>query len=333
MANKKNLDELANLENSAKGISHENHISPLNSENTTENTDDFKDEVKDTEESFKSVGIIDGYKILAKTEIPFNGRLYPNSWQFAYRCPTSKEVANFSTINEKDQPAIIGAIEELIKACYVIVDTNTGNQVSSAEINDGERLFFFLKLREYYLHDKPIEYMVMSQTFQEPVTVQLLANSLIYNTLTEKLLESFDGRMFTIHHKNLEEPIKFLIPTLDISARIFRYILKTYRDSQKEDSDNMKDSEAFNKQFLLVAPFLYEKGNETVESLKQKFKKITADGDLLNAYITIINKINLTNLEKINFIHREAEEETQIKFPGGWKNMFIDTEDFEGLFG
>lgn len=280
---------------------------------------------------YKLPSTIDGYKYIPNDELPFEGKLYVESWRFAYRCPTSLEVANFSTISEEDHQGIISAVEDLIKKCFVIVDSETNKQISTSEINDGERLFFFLKLREFYLFDKPITYIAMNQTYQEPVTISLVASLLDFPELNEKLLACFDGRMFTIPVENIEEPIKFLIPTLETSSRIFRYVVKAYKDVQKEDT-KIKNPDSFDKQFLLVAPYLYETGTENIESLKLKFKTIRKNDKLLSAYITIINKLKLNNFDKIVYTYKESEEEALIKFPGGWKQMFIDKGALGGIF-
>lgn len=279
----------------------------------------------------KEFGIVDGLKILDRSELPFGGVFYPESWKFAYRCPTTKEVANFSTIQENDQARIISATEDLVKSCFTIIDTDKQKEVSTNEINDGERLFFFLKLREYFLHDKPIEYVVMSAEKQEPVTVRFLASSLIYPTPKTKLLECFDGRMFTIPMPNSNEEIKFLIPTLGRSNRLFNFMMKKYKEANKEDSDGKAEADAFDKQFLYFAPFLFETGNEKIAELKAKYKKIISNEPLMKAYLSIINKMKLTNKESL-IIDEESEEETPIKFPGGWKSIFDDKSTFEDLF-
>lgn len=277
----------------------------------------------------------DGFRIIERNELPFNGRLYPESWNFAYRCPTTKEVANFSTIQENEQARIIGATEELVKSCFTIIDKDKRKEISTNEINDGERLFFFLKLREFYLHDKPIEYVVMSGDKQEPVTVKFLASSLIYPEMSDKLLNSFDGRMFSFElpetsPTNVRE-IKFLIPTLGRSQRIFSYLMRKYKEANKEDSDGKKESEAMDKQFLLFAPYLYETGNEKIADLRSKYKKIIQDEYLTKAYLNIITNLKLTHKESIT-IDSDSEEETPIKFPGGWKAIFDDKGIFEGFF-
>lgn len=280
----------------------------------------------------KEYTLIDGFRVIDKDKLPFKGAFYPENWEFAYRCPTTEEVANFSTITEGDQPKIINAITELIKKCYTIVDRVKQKEVPSGSINDGERLYFFLKLREFYMHDKPIEYVTMSQEYQEAVTIKFVAESLQFKSPSQGLLDCFDGRMFTIPSEKLEEPIKFLLPTLDLGARIFRYVIKSYQEAQKETNDNIKNQEAFNKNFLFVAPYLFVNGNETIESLKVKYQQICKNPTRLDAYIQIINQLNITNDEKIKYYYKESEEEALIKFPGGWKHIFIDKKAFGGIF-
>lgn len=314
------LSELESLENKAK---QNNEISaeqqPIE--------DKYEYEEPDTDDNKPS--IIDGYKILERDSLPFEGKFYPKTWSFAYRCPISNEVANFSTINEKDQPAIMSAIEDLICKCVVIIDTASGKQISARQINDGDRMFFFLLLRDFYLPGNPITYTTMCMFCKSPVDVKITAGSLRYEMPTEKMLDSYDGRMFVLD-MGLNEPINFLMPTLEISSRIFRYITKVYKN---ETSDNNKDSEAFNKQFLLLAPFLYETGHETVEALKVKFRKIKMDGERLNAYVTIANLLKLDNLETIAYQHDcGSEEEAAIRFPDGWKKMFVTKGAYNGLF-
>jgi hypothetical protein len=154
--------------------------------------------------------------------------------------------------------------------------------------------------------------------------------------MNDRLLECFDGRVFRIPVDGLEEPITFRVPTFAGSGKIFKYIVKVYRESQSDEDDskaeNSKNDEAFNKQFMLVAPFLFVTGNETIEQLKLKFKGIIANEKIMDAYLTIINKINFSNLEKIVYEYKGAEEEALIRFPGGWKAMFVNKDIFGGIF-
>ena len=48
-------------------------------------------------------------------------------------------------------------------------------------------------------------------------------------------------------------------------------MIKTYKEIQKDESDKVKNSSAFDKQFLLIAPYLYVNGDETIISLQIAF--------------------------------------------------------------
>jgi len=322
--NKKDNDEkelkaLSELENNSKQSTIDNES--LDSIMTKENVQKV------------NANIVDGFKILERIDMPQEGILYPETWNFAYRCPTSKEVANFSTIDENDKPAIVAAIEDLIRKCFVIFDSETNNQISSGQINDAHRTFFLLLLREFYLPGSPITYDTICSIHKEQIGIELNAFKLLFKELNKNLINSFDGRKFSLKMPKVEEPIEFLIPTIEISGRIFKYVVNVYRNSQN-DRENKEDKIVYDKQFLLVAPYLYERGNESVKELIQKFKKLQEDDLRFKAYLEIINKLKLDNLDYIETVCPicGSLEETQIRFPGGWKSMFVSKEDTTGYF-
>lgn len=322
ISNEDKMKELENLENQAK-----------NPEQQKQQPEPEPVKISlvspDTEKT-----IIDGYRVLDKSDMPFSGEFYPESWSFAYRCPTTEEVANFSTIADNDNQGMVNAVESLIKKCFTIFDVDSDREISSSEINDGERLYFFLLLRDFYMGDVPIKYVVMNTAYNELVEINLIAKLLKYPTPKEVLLTYFDGRKFSIPVPQSTEIISFLMPTLNTSSRLFRYIINSYQASQK-DNDNKSNKEKiadFDKQFLLFAPFLYETGNEKVADLKQKFIKIKKDDKLFKIYLNLVNTWNLTNFDYITYEYRGSEEDALMKFPGGWKSMFINKEIFAELF-
>jgi hypothetical protein len=316
------LQELSNLEK-------EQSIS----ENQT-NHNDFE-VAKTAEQTQNNSNLLDGYYVLDNHALPYEGALYPSSWKFAYRCPTSKEVANFSTLNDQDQPSIIIAIEDLIRKCVVIYDVEKDQQISSSEINDSDRIFFILLLHDLYLPSKPIQYPTICMMCKEPVDAILTSKTLQFPTLTEKLLSIFDGRKFTFDMSvmGVEDPIIFLIPTVERASRIFKYVIKVYRDEQN-DKERKEDKFVYDKQFLLFVPFLYERGNETLKELYSKFQKIQSDENRFKAYLEIISKLKLDNFENIvvECPSCQAIEEAPLRFPGGWKNMFVGGASASGYF-
>lgn len=279
--------------------------------------------------------IMDGYILVQQSELPQDGILYPESWKFAHRCPTSKEVAVFSTLNENDHPAILAAIEDLIRKCFIVFDTNKQRQISTGQINDAHRTFFLLKLRDHYLPGNPVKYERIDSFCKETTNTYITAKSLKYAELSEKLLKCFDGRMFTMPYPELEEPIVFLIPTLEITGRIFKYIIRVAQEKEKSgESKGLEDKLIYDKKFLLIAPYLYETGDESMKQIAQKYRAIEQDQDRYKRYVEIATQIKFDNLEEVDSKceHCGAVESVQLRFPGGWKNMFINKNDTTGYY-
>lgn len=288
--------------------------------------------VESTPATEKPVNTLDGYQRIAREQLPQFGELYPESWEFAYRCPTAKEIANFSTINEQDQPGIIVAVEDLIRKCIVIYNTETESVVDTGEILDGHRTFFLLLLRDYYLPSNPVQYRAVCQTCHESYDTTLNYNKLDYSELREKLLAAYDGRKFKLNLNDTE--IEFRVPTLETTGRIFKYIIRILRNNQNTDKNKESDNVVYDKQFLFIAPYLFVTGKETIRDITFKYKAIQRNNQLLQAYLTVINNLKLDNEETFEDTcpHCGAIEESAIRFPGGFKKLFIGTKDASGYF-
>lgn len=324
MAKQEDLDALRNLEGA--------NDSSNNNSNNTEFIKPNPNTVDNTPVAEKP-NMTDGWTVIDRSIMPQGGVLYPESWQFAYRCPTAKEVANFSTINEQDQPGIVVAVEDLIRKCVVIYDQDNGRQISTGELCDAHRMFFLLLIRDYYLPGKKITYNGFCQTCHEQFQAELDAYKLIYPEINDKLLGAYDGRTFTLE-MGLEKPIIFRVPTLETTGRIFKYITKIYRNNAQGGEEKKNDNIVFDKQFLLIAPYLYVTGKETIRDLTLKYKTIQRNDGMFKAYLEIVNRLKLDNEEYFEEVCPScgSEEETQIKFPGGWKKLFISTKDTTGYF-
>ena len=278
--------------------------------------------------------LVDGWRIINNDDLPNHGVLYPSSWRFAYRCPTAKEVINFSTVDDRDTPAIIAAIEDLVRKCVKIWDTDTEQEVSSTEINDGHKLYFILKLREFYI---PNNYVILSNICSichEEYNVELKPQSISYPEPSEKLLEAYDGRVFHLYMGDDDEPIEFRIPTIGTTSRLFKYMVRVYNDRNTKDKEKKDNKLMFDKSFLKIAPFLFVTGKEPIVEIINKFKKLKNDDVMLEKYVSIIDNIELDNATEIASIcpKCDGEDTVEITFPGGWKKIFAKDFDTRGYF-
>jgi hypothetical protein len=215
---------------------------------------------------------------------------------------------------------MVSTIESLIKKCWKIVDSESESTISSSEINDGDRLFFFLKLREFYLHDAPIQYNVFNSELLQSVTIDLTASSLVYDVLKPTLLKKYDGRTISISIPNREEEIKFLCPTFEISRKILLYMQKAQKNIREK---TVTEKDNIDKTFILFLPYLFESGKEKIEQLELKLKKIMKDKPLFDRYMAIIGTLSLTNKDRIGYYIEEEYFESGLEFPS-FKRMFIE---------
>lgn len=276
---------------------------------------------------------MEGYRKLERVDLPNGGALYPESWQFAYRCPTVKEVANFSTVMETDQPAIIQVTEDLIRRCVLIFDTANNKQISTGEICDAHRLYFLQLLRDFYLPDSPITIKSMCNTCKSQFDAHLHATDLKFKEFNEALISAYDGRVFELKLNGVV--VRFRVPTIDSASKVFKYIVKSYRNQQSQGQSELEKI-VYDKQFLLFAPYLFETGKETIRELVLKFKNISRPENekLFAAYLTIISNLQLENESTFDSECTECQsiEEVGVTFPGGYRQLFVSTTDTHGYF-
>lgn len=79
--------------------------------------------------------------------LPFEGRLYPSSYQFQIKPALVKEIRMFSELDENNPMSIVKAFRELLRTNLRILDN--GTVISSMNVLDQHQLFFILLIREY----------------------------------------------------------------------------------------------------------------------------------------------------------------------------------------
>ena len=285
-------------------------------------------------ENVKKPNIVDGWAHIERADMPHGGKLYPPTWEFLYRCPTAKEVVTFSTLENDDTPNVYIAVEDLIKKCVKIYDTDLQKEVASTEINDSDRVFFMIKLREFYIADEKqsLKLHHVCQSCFEEFETELHPHHLIYDEPSEALLEDFDGRVFRL---DMGQMVEFRIPTISTTGRFFRHMVQVIRDNQRGPSEqSRRDAKIFyDKTFLKIAPFLFVTGRESVKEIIAKYKMIEKNDDLISAYMEIIDSLNIANKEYIRAKcpKCEVEDTVELSFPS-WRNYFKKFRDKKGYF-
>jgi hypothetical protein len=79
----------------------------------------------------------------------------------------------------------------------------------------------------------------------------------------------------------------------------------------------------------LLSPFLFERPSQTIIEIKNKYLKIKKDDKLLKEYLDLINSLKYNNEEDFDeeCPNCGSSEESTIRFPGGFQNMFTSDTD------
>ena len=275
-------------------------------------------------ESVKSVSnsAVDGYIVIPRHLLPNGGIFYPLGWGFAVRAPLTKEVAAFSTLQNQDTPGVISAVEDLIRKCVKIYDVDYDREISSGEINDGDKLFFLLYIRSLYIPEDNITFPSICGLCHEKFETTLTYKNLKYHEPSLALMDAYDGRSFHLN-MGVNISISFRMPTIKNTSRIMKYLTNVYKDEQS-GKPRPTDKVAYDKTFQLLVSFLIETGDESVKELMNKYNNICKNEDLLKAYLQIVNKIKIDNLEEIEGVcpHCDSVESNEIQLPS-WSKLFI----------
>lgn len=279
---------------------------------------------------------LDGWVRINKAIIPYEGSLYPDSWQFAYRSPDVKEVARFSAINESDPQAalkIFQSMDDLIKKCIKIYDTYNEVEINTGNINKSDKIFFFLFLRDAYLPGQPIKYESICTSCDQSYNVSFKSDMLMFPEIDEKILSIFDGRCFSFKLKDTGEVIKVHMPTISLYDKIVQPAKKVRKDQMESGQSKNTNSRIINDTvFQDISLYLYEDGTESFNDIINKFKKVYNNPTLLEIYRSLGDILKFDNLATLESTceHCGSLEVSQLQFPGGIRKIF--SKDIMGKF-
>lgn len=281
-----------------------------------------------------SVSPVSEYTKVDRDLLPYMGIFYPKSWLFAVRKPDVSDVAAFSVLNDKNRVEVLAATEELIRKCVVIYDSETETTIDSGEINEPEKLWWMLLLRRLYIINNPITWEGLCDDCTEMVNFWMDIDTIQYPDIKQKTIDAFDGRAFHFVFEGIDEPIVIRMPSVARSSKIFKHVVRTLKDSEKNGKTKSTDKLFSDKRFLLFAPWLFETGDETMIQLIAKYNRIIADKTLFEKYNILISKMEFDNTDSVvcECSKCRSLEVGAMKFPGGWRKFFIGDTCTEGYF-
>lgn len=264
-----------------------------------------------------------GWYGIARKDLPYEGRLYPENWEFEIRAITGNELAYYSTIDNNDPISVLDGMNLVIKNCVRIQGPE--GLINPMNIYEIDRMFFLLKVRDLSLPERENALVIREKCpfkcSEGENQIEITANSLIYEPLSEfaeKYVDSVRGG-FTVKTKTLGE-IHFKPSTLEESDAF-----KTWFMNQNPDT---RDSRFASRYFIYIdTNKKYTKPEKMIEDAYNNFYAISTSRAKLSIYVKIEREIQPRLSQEMKYICPVCGKEvrTPFRFPGELSDIFIAT--------
>lgn len=253
-------------------------------------------------------------------------KFYPEDWVFYVRPATVEAVRNWSMLDETNGNSIDDVFNEILKYCLSI-KTKTGAK-SWQEINNWDRLFFILMIREYTFAkgENNIEFFEDCYECDESVRFTVESQALMYELPDESVFEYYDSEnrqwyIDPIHFGvNSQEPITLYLPTLEKDANIKAWLISEYQENEKKKIDPV---------FIKFLPWLLPKVSKDLNAAKMQIRKAEMtfkswDTEMFSFMNDVHKNIAVIPQQNISAICPNCGEEVVVKlrFPNGVGSIF-----------
>ena len=267
----------------------------------------------------------DGWIQIDKSEMRKRALFYPSDYEFYVRPATVEAIKAWSAIDESRIDVVNNVLNEIIKTCVKI--SSLEGTVSWNKLNDWDRFWFILKVREYTFMngESKIEFEDTCAACNEEILFKLASSSLHYEFPDDDIIskhydESNRSWIIDPSEYDIQGPvIKLHTPTLEKTQAIIDWSIQQYQQSKKID-------EVFVKFLIWMLPAKLPKDpdlfNKVVSDCKQVYK--SWDSDLFSFVDDVVRNITINQSEKLVQTCPNCGEEviSNVRFPNGISQLF-----------
>jgi hypothetical protein len=202
--------------------------------------DDSMGGTKLGENIFEKAEAREGWITIDRRLLGERNRFYPSDWTFMVRPATVEAIRNWSMLDENNGNSIDDVFNEILKYCLSI-KTSMGVQPWQA-INNWDRLFFILLIREYTFvkGENNIEFFEDCENCESQVRFTVESQALMYDMPDEDVLKYYDefSRTWLINPMEFgvdyNRDIMLYIPTIERDANIKAWLISEYQENDKK---------------------------------------------------------------------------------------------------
>lgn len=257
---------------------------------------------------------------------------YPEDWKFKIRPATVDAIRKWSTLDEENPNSIDDIFNEMLKNCLSI-ESSTG-PLPWGNICSWDRFFFILLIRQYTFTqgEQKLKYEETCIECENPVTFELNAESLMYDTPDPEVLKYYDQatRTWTIDPEEFDvngEPIQLYVPTLEKDANIKAWMIARLQENRNRNIDN-----SFIRFLTWLAPKISKDNSiasKQIKGYENQFK--SWDTDMFTFMDDVLRNIMVTPSSKLTTTCPVCGEEmtSEIRFPNSIRDIFNVSNRFK----
>ena len=268
----------------------------------------------------------DGWVPIDRGSMGIRSQFYPMGWEFRVRPATVEAIRNWSSIDDENLSVVNNVMNEIIRTCVSIYDSETGLMVAWDKLKSWDRFWFILKVREYTFvnGEQALEFDEDCDNCGENVHFTLTPDALFYEFPDQDVVErcwnqqeqywDIDPTEYNIDHYR----VKFFTPTLAKDNAILQWL---YR--QNEAGKHLDEV------FVKFLPYMLERApkddtilDRMIKECQNEFKRWTQDEFLF--FDEVRRNITLNPTEKLITTCPNCGEEVRstVRFPNGIKYLF-----------
>lgn len=268
----------------------------------------------------------DGWMPVDRNLLGERNIFYPEDWEFSIRPATVEAIRNWSIIDEKNGNLIDDVFTEILKYCLSIKTKN--GVVSYQSINNWDRFFFVLLIREYTFikGESKIEYVEQCPYCESDVTFTLNTQALMFDMPDESVYKYYnrENRTWEIDPADFEVPsdgpIVLYVPTLEKEMNIKQWMIGEYTENEKKKFDQV-----FHKFLPWICPKISKDFNiarTQIRKAEMLFK--SWDTEMFSFMDDVLRNIIVTPSTDISAVCPSCGEvaTSRIRFPNGLSSLF-----------
>lgn len=293
--------------------------------------DDFEAEIarKRGASNMRIVGgndVRDGWVPIDRGSMGVRSQFYPLGWEFRVRPATVEAIRNWSSIDEENLSVVNNVMNEIVRTCVSIFDTETGMAVAWDKIKSWDRFWFILKVREYTFvnGEQALEFDEDCDSCGENVHFTLTPDALFYEFPDAEVVDKcwnqreqywdIDPNEYDVDHYK----VKFFVPTIQKDNAILQWMY-----AQNEAGKNIDEV------FVKFLPYMLERApkdasllDRMIKDCHTEFKRWSTEEFLF--FDEVRRNITINPTEKLVTKCTNCGEEVRstVRFPNGIKYLF-----------